>query len=142
MAYFPENGSFTERLQNVIQNDLPDTKQNILYIHEGINGALAQSSDKELPSGLFEPFDKVLVGHYHNRTRIKRGLPLNTSVQAASITSEKTKKKGYTLLYEDGSHEFIKNQVNIRYKTLDIAVLKGKHQPLQSAFRNKERQPI
>lgn len=92
MAYFPENGSFTERLQNVIQNDLSNTKQNILYIHEGINGALAQSSDKELPAKLFEPFDKVLVGHYHNRTKIK-GTAIDTSVQAASITSEKTKKK-------------------------------------------------
>ena len=43
MAYFPENGSFTERLQDIIQNNLSETKQNILYIHEGINGALAVS---------------------------------------------------------------------------------------------------
>lgn len=119
MAYFPENGSFTERLQNVIQNDLSNTKQNILYIHEGINGALAQSSDKELPAKLFEPFDKVLVGHYHNRTKIK-GTAIEYIGSSRQHNFGEDEEKGYTLLYEDGSHEFIKNQVNIRYKTLDV----------------------
>ena len=44
---------------------------NILYIHEGINGALVTPSKKELPTKIFKDFDKVLVGHYHNRTKIK-----------------------------------------------------------------------
>ena len=119
MAYFPENGSFTERLQDIIQNNLSETKQNILYIHEGINGALAQSSDKELPAKLFEPFDKVLVGHYHNRTKIK-GTVIEYIGSSRQHNFGEDEDKGYTLLYSDGSYEFIKNQVNIRYKTLDV----------------------
>ena len=98
MAYFPENGSFTERLQNVIQNDLSNTKQNILYIHEGINGALAQSSDKELPAKLFEPFDKVLVGDYHNRTKIK-GTAIEYIGSSRQHNFGEDEEKGYTLLY-------------------------------------------
>ena len=73
MPYFIENGSFTDRLRALWQGEELEyeDKKTILYIHEGINGALAQSSDKELPAKIFESFDKVLVGHYHNRTKIK-----------------------------------------------------------------------
>ena len=69
VAYFPENGSFPEKLERV---RLDPERLNYLYIHEGINGALSQPSDNELPVHLFEAFDKVFVGHYHNRCIIPR----------------------------------------------------------------------
>lgn len=122
MAYFPEDGSFTERLQEIIDNELSisHTRQNILYIHEGINGALSQPSDKELPAKIFEPFDKILVGHYHNRTKIK-----NTNIEYIGSSRQhnfgEDEEKGYTILYSDGSHKFVKNQVNIRYKVIDVS---------------------
>ena len=70
MSYFPEDGSFAERLGRLAAEALSGEPEHFLYIHEGINGALAQPSEKELPARIFSPFDKVFVGHYHNRTVI------------------------------------------------------------------------
>ena len=119
MSYFPENGSFTEKLQHIEQTDFDKNCHNILYIHEGINGALATSSDKELPANLFEKWDSVLVGHYHDRCKIK-----NTNIEYIGSSRQhnfgEDEEKGYTIVYDDGSTEFIKNQANIRYKVLDL----------------------
>jgi exonuclease SbcD len=118
MSYFPENGSFVERL-NVLKEKLDDSVINILYIHEGINGALANVSDKELPTNIFSEFDKVLVGHYHNRCKIK-GTNIEYIGSSRQFNFGEDEEKGYTVLYDDGSTKFIKNQVNIRYKLLEV----------------------
>lgn len=119
MSYFPENGSFTQRLQKLIKRELDFDKHNILYIHEGINGALATATEDELPTHIFKDFDRVLVGHYHNRCIIK-----NTNIEYIGSSRQhnfgEDEEKGYTLLYNDGSYEFIKNQANIRYKVVDV----------------------
>lgn len=118
MSYFPENGSFIQRFEDMAK-DLDKSKFNVLYIHEGIRGGLAQPSDDELPASIFSEFDSVLVGHYHDRKQIPDTniLYIGSSRQHNYGENE---EKGYTVLYEDGSHEFIKNQVNIRYKTIDV----------------------
>lgn len=119
MSYFPEDGSFTERLEDMVQNDFNPSNNNILYIHEGINGALATPSKKELPTKIFKDFDKVLVGHYHNRTKIK-----NTNIEYIGSSRQanfgEDEMKGYTILFDDGTTEFIQNQVNTRYKVIDV----------------------
>jgi len=121
MSYFPENGSFIKRLQSVIDTDFNSDKHNILYIHEGIRGGLATPSDDELPASLFDKFDATLVGHYHDRKKIQ-----DTSIEYIGSSRQhnfgENEEKGYTLLYDDGSYEFIKNQVNVRYKTLTVDV--------------------
>lgn len=120
IAYFPENGSFRDKLGSFAAGGLHKDKLNYLYIHEGVNGALSQPSEKELPATIFNDFDKVLVGHYHNRIQIP-----NTSVEYIGSSRQhnfgEDEEKGYTLLYRDGSSEFIKNKVNIRFKTIDVA---------------------
>lgn len=119
MSYFPENGSFPERLRVIVSELLDTTKMNILYIHEGINGALAVPSDHELPTKIFTHFDKVLVGHYHNRCLIK-----GTNVEYIGSSRQhnfgEDEEKGYTILYKDGTTKFVKNQVNIRYSVLEL----------------------
>ena len=45
MGYFPEDGSFCTRLDRLKEEALDPKRLNFLYIHEGINGALAQSND-------------------------------------------------------------------------------------------------
>lgn len=116
VAYFPENGSFPEKLERV---RLDPERLNYLYIHEGINGALSQPSDNELPVHLFEAFDKVFVGHYHNRCIIPK-----THIEYIGSSRQhnfgEDEEKGYTVIYTDGTHEFIKNKVNMRYKVLDV----------------------
>lgn len=119
MSYFPENGSFIGRLRDMERAIIP-TKRNILYIHEGINGALSTASDKELPANIFGAFDTVLVGHYHNRCRIK-GTNIEYIGSSRQHNFGEDEKKGYTVLYEDGTHEFVQNQANIRYKMLELS---------------------
>lgn len=118
MRYYPENGSFMKRYEDLCKC-VDDKYVNILYIHEGINGGLAHNSDKELPANIFKPFDAVLVGHYHDRKKIP-----NTNIEYIGASRQHTfgedEEKGYTLLYSDGSYEFIKNEVNIRFCTVEV----------------------
>ena len=120
MGYFPEDGSFCTRLDRLKEEALDPKRLNFLYIHEGINGALAQPNDKELPAKIFEEFDKVFVGHYHNRTIIDK-----TRIEYIGSSRQhnfgEDEEKGYTIIYTDGSHEFIKNQANTRYRVIDVA---------------------
>lgn len=120
MGYFPEDGSFCTRLDRLKEEALDPKRLNFLYIHEGINGALAQPNDKELPAKIFEEFDKVFVGHYHNRTIIDK-----TRIEYIGSSRQhnfgEDEEKGYTIIYTDGSHEFIKNKVNTRYRVIDVS---------------------
>ena len=120
MGYFPEDGSFCTRLDRLNEEALDPKRLNFLYIHEGINGALVQPNDKELPAKIFEEFDKVFVGHYHNRTIIDK-----TRIEYIGSSRQhnfgEDEEKGYTVIYTDGSHEFIKNQANTRYRVIDVA---------------------
>ena len=121
MSYFPEKGTFVSRLQDILDNDFDADKYNILYIHEGINGGLTIPSENELPTKIFKDFDKVLVGHYHNRCKIK-----GTNIEYIGASRQhnfgEDEEKGYTILYSDGSYEFAKNQANIRYKMIDLTL--------------------
>lgn len=124
LAYFPENGSFTERLEAVKNSMANPGKLNYLYIHEGINGALSQPSDNELPVNIFNEFDRVFVGHYHNRCLIP-GTRIEYIGSSRQHNFGEDEEKGYTVLYNDGTHEFVKNRVNTRYRTLDVPAEKA-----------------
>lgn len=122
MSYFPENGSFIERLSSLQQNySIDDKEKNVLYIHEGIRGGLATPSDDELPANIFKGFDSVLVGHYHNRKQIP-GTQIEYIGSSRQHNFGEDEEKGYTILYSDGSTKFIKNEVNQRYKVIEVDV--------------------
>lgn len=121
VAYFPENGSFPDKLGKV---RLDPDRLNYLYIHEGINGALSQPSDNELPVSLFEEFDRVFVGHYHNRCIIP-GTRIEYIGSSRQHNFGEDEDKGYTVLYNDGTHEFVKNRANTRYRVMDVPVEKA-----------------
>lgn len=54
---------------------------------------------KELPAKMFEGFDLVLCGHYHNRATISDNIQYIGSSRQMSL--EKTIQKGYTILFDD-----------------------------------------
>lgn len=120
MSYFPEDGSFVSRLNDILDNDFDSYKYNVLYIHEGINGALATANAKELPSKIFQDFNAVLVGHYHNRCKIK-GSNIEYIGSSRQHNFGEDEAKGYTVLYTDGSYEFVENKVNLRYKVIELS---------------------
>lgn len=122
MSYFPESGSFATRLQELKKDQKHNhCKRQILYIHEGIRGGLTTPSDDELPANLFSTFDATLVGHYHNRKQIP-----GTNIEYIGASRQhnfgEDEEKGYTILYSDGSTKFIKNEVNIRYKVIEVDI--------------------
>lgn len=121
ISYFPEGGSFQNKLESLEDYMFEKTKYDkmILVIHEGIRGGLSESTDKELPANLFDQWDKVLVGHYHNRTKIK-GTNIEYIGSSRQHNFGEDEEKGYTILYSDGSHKFVKNEVNVRYKVIDV----------------------
>lgn len=142
VSYFPENGSFREVYRRIITSDCYDPNQyNILYLHEGIRGGLSTPSEHELPADMFKEFDKVLVGHYHDRKRIP-GTNIYYIGASRQHNFGEDEQKGYTLLYDDGSHEFIQNQVNIRYKTIDVSAADVDSLPDQIAAVKNDRTKV
>ena len=135
MSYFPEEGSFSDKLQDVI-NQLDGNNTNILYCHEGINGGLTQPRGKELPARIFEPFDKVLVGHYHDRKQVD-----DTNIYYIGSSRQhnfgEAPEKGYTILKSDGSIEFIQNKVNTRFYTLEAETIEEAKALLASKAQDK-----
>lgn len=120
IAYFPENGSFIERF-NSYQKGGSFSEKNILYIHEGIRGGLTTPSDDELPANIFDKFDVTLVGHFHDRNKIA-GTNIEYIGSSRQHNFGEDEEKGYTILYSDGSTKFVKNEVNQRYRVIDVDV--------------------
>jgi DNA repair protein SbcD/Mre11 len=117
MGYFPEGGSFIERHQKLKESINPNTA-NVLYIHQGINGALSVSNDKDLSTKIFDGWDSVLVGHYHDRCKIK-GTAIEYIGASRQHNYGEDVFKGYTILFSDGSNKFVQNEVNTRYMTIE-----------------------
>lgn len=123
MSYFPENGSFADKLSTAVaalEKEGHCKENTILYIHEGVHGALGDFDiDGELPQDLFTGFKAVLCGHYHNQVKIK-GTNIEYIGSSRQGNFGEDEEKGYTVLYDDGTWEFVKNKVNMRYRTIEL----------------------
>lgn len=124
--YFPEETVMPDKLKELddfaIENGIASSDF-ILYLHAGVHGALGDLDvPNEIPTELLTKYGKVLCAHYHNRTTIK-GTKIEYIGSSRAHTFGEDEEKGYTLLYDDGTTKFIKNQVNIRYATDDVEFL-------------------
>ena len=119
-GYYPEDGSAMDKIAEM-KKEVTCTSYdtiNILYCHWGISGALSRPSSAELPTKAFGAFDKVYVGHYHDRCCIK-GTNIEYIGASRQANYGEDIKKGYTILFGDGSTEFVQNETNIRFKTIE-----------------------
>ena len=123
VSYYLENEKFDEFFDDIILQK-SKTRKNILLLHEGINGGLSieAKENKELPAKMFEDFDLVLCGHYHNRAKISDNIQYIGASRQMSFGEDD--QKGYTILFDDGSIEFIQNQVNKRFTTIETSFKK------------------
>ncbi len=123
ISYFPENGSFIQKLEQLEEHifALPYSKK-LLMIHQGIRGGLQHSTENELSANLFSRWDNVLVGHYHDRCRVGDNIEYIGASRQFNFGEDED--KGYTLLLADGSLEFIQNKDNTRYRVIDIPIEK------------------
>lgn len=123
ISYFSEDGKFLEVLDKAVNHAVrfcKDKSNIILYIHEGVHGALGNFCiDKEVPQEALLGFKAVLCGHYHDRCKIK-----GTNIEYIGASRQhnfgEDEEKGYTVIYTDGSSEFIKNEANTRYRTVSL----------------------
>lgn len=124
ISYFPENGSFLEKLDELEKYifKIP-YKYRLLLIHEGISGVLSMPTDQDVNPKVFSRWDKVLVGHYHNRCIIP-GTNIEYIGSSRQHNFGEDEEKGYTILYNDGTQEFIKNKANTRFMVLDVPIEK------------------
>lgn len=119
LPYFPELGSYPNRLEAL--KTKVGSGINILITHIGVNGGLAHenaTTNKEVSAKIFDAFDKVMIGHYHNRHKVK-GHEIYYIGSTHQQNFGEDENKGFTLLYEDGSHQHIPSDMTI-FKTIEV----------------------
>lgn len=139
ISYFNEKGRFNEVYQNLVNSLKGKSRYNILYCHQGISGGLSKFADNELDPAIFKPFDMVLAGHYHDRKQIDSETPVEYIGASRQHAFGEDTRKGYTILYTDGSYDFVENEVNRRYETVHATYATLKDVVSQIASRSEER---
>lgn len=132
LPYFKEKGSYLRRLKNLIDKYYVEGKKNILMTHIAINGVQnndGSTVENDLKSDLFKCFYKVFSGHYHCKQSADNIYYIGSAYQA---NFGEDNLKGFTILHENGDHEFVKSKfpefikvnVNITGTKDDVAEIK------------------
>jgi DNA repair protein SbcD/Mre11 len=123
LPYYDEHLVYNTKLDEVLQllddNDTTQHPHKILLTHCAIDGVVnnggVQMKD-EVSLEKFSRFSKVFVGHYHNRQTFAN-IIYTGSTDPRNFGEDSY--KGCTILYEDGTHEFI--NLDFRpYVTVDL----------------------
>ncbi len=119
LPYFDEQLTYPEKLQQV-PSIVGQDGLNILITHVGIDGVSNNGGRKvqnEISQQGFDKFDLVLIGHYHNRQVLSDKIIYTGSTDPRNFGEDN--KKGVTVIYDDGSYEFI--QLDFKpYLTIDV----------------------
>lgn len=106
LPYFPEKKNYTEFLEKIF---LKKNSKNYLITHVAVDG-VKNNDGSEVTSGvaksLFNKFDKVFVGHYHNASKVGKNIHYIGSAYQANFGEDD--QKGVTILDTlTGETEFI-----------------------------------
>lgn len=107
IPFFDEKLAYGNYLDQAIANVRFDYK-NILFTHIAVDGVKNNDGGKvtnDLSIDRFKFFDKVLVGHYHNRQAVNNVIYTGSPYQA---NFGEDQEKGCTVIYDDASIQFIK----------------------------------
>ena len=120
IPFFNEKVTYPHYLKKAVQDasEFPDM-QNILITHVAVNGVTNNDGsdvENDLTSKVFKCFDKVLVGHYHNKQTIGNVHYVGSTHQHNFGEDE---NKGLTVIYDDCSIEQVRLDVPV-YKTNKI----------------------
>jgi len=138
LPYFDENELYIKYLNKVksaieeLSTKVDKSMKHILISHIAVRGAKSNRGEviqNHLNSTLFEVFYKVHLGHFHDRSFIKPNIYYDGAPRQKEFSEDN--EKGFTIFYEDGSHEYHQS-VFKEYKTLEINL---KH---KNAFENVE----
>jgi exonuclease SbcD len=119
VSYFDENVNYKDYLKKAKKN-IDKEKFNILITHILFNGGVNNEGEENKKITLklsdFKQFDKVLSGHIHNKSTYGNFHYIGSTY--AKDFGE-TNEKGFTILYDDGSHEMV-NSTFPEYYTIDV----------------------
>jgi len=115
LPFFKESGSYMQRLQDI---NIDTKETNILLTHVAINGVNNNDGSVQqdvVPANAFAQFDKTLVGHFHNRQSFDQ-FPIHYIGSTYQANFGEDDQKGFTILYNDGSIEFIQSHFPLYIK--------------------------
>ena len=139
VPFFSEkSGKYTEVLKGN-PSLLDKYKTKFLLTHIGVNDAVMNGGSviqDHLEGDIFSDFDKVYVGHFHDYQELKKGkiVYIGSSYQA---NYGEDNKKGFQLLNQDGSIEYVKTSFP-EYKKVSIDIDSCTKQDIQRLKKEYE----
>lgn len=113
IPFFNQKGDiYNLKLKNAIEqlkHNKNKTSKRVLLTHIAIDGVKNNDGSKEdssLKQDLFEVFDQVFVGHYHNKQDLNEKIHYIGSIR--SLNYGEDNDKGCVILYDDLSFEYVK----------------------------------
>lgn len=95
--------------ENMKDGDIDETWAKILITHTGFDGVVNNDGTKVksiIKPSMFEDWDKVLIGHYHNASKLADNVIYTGSAYQNNF-GENITDKGFTAIFSDGSTKFI-----------------------------------
>lgn len=116
MPFFDEkSGKYGEIVSPLLDIAIQEKKSgrvNILLTHIGVNEAVMNGGsviEGHLDGSMFDVFDKVYVGHFHDYQELRKGkIVYMGSCYQANFGEDS--KKGFQILKTDGSIEFVQTE--------------------------------
>lgn len=123
--YFLEDGTFETLLKEEVQKNYKKiSKDTILITHVAVNGVKNNDGsqiENNVKPNLFSKFKSVLIGHYHNKSTIGQNIFYIGSAFQHNFGEDVS--KGFTLIMEDGTTQFVKAAFK-EYKKVVIEIEK------------------
>lgn len=119
LPYYDEHLGYVERLQNL---EIDSDMYNILITHVAIDGVRNNSGtivEGEVSDDLFDRFNLVLVGHYHDRQVVGKRQNIVYIGSTHQSNFGEDEYKGATIIHEDGSIKPIQLDFP-KYITVDL----------------------
>lgn len=109
LPYFKEGKAYDKMLASLLEESrksMSDCKFNYLFTHIAINGVRNNDGsvvEEGVKIGKFSLYDKVFVGHYHNKSKVGDNIYYIGSIMPRNYGEDN--EKGFTIIYADGTHE-------------------------------------
>lgn len=94
---------------NLIEGDIDSDTPLILITHSGFDGVVNNDGSKVssiIKPSIFENWTKVLIGHYHNASKLAKNV-IYTGSAYQNNYGENITDKGFTVMFDDGSTKFV-----------------------------------
>ena len=143
LPYFKEH-LYVELLRDLIKekkkfvDNTNKLRDSFLLTHIGVNGVANNKRNivkNNIEKNLFESFNKVLVGHYHNSSQVGDNIYYIGS--AFQRRYDEDSNKGCTIVYNDGSIEFKKLEFR-KYKKVQVDMNITKNAELNELLKEYE----